>query len=219
MRTDKQIVDETNELARLCLRHLDTGYEAPEGHKFYEAEDPRSKAAWQRACEIQQLLSKTDPNDALSALDTDDKEEDEPVVREYGVRLWGTFRACTEDTIEATSFEEAVKKAESLSLGNYTLRSFEIETLDGDESVTVYGPDDDDPNDDDNPWCGDGVSVELHDEGEPLSWEAVQLVKDLAELDMSSTDAFHSTGGWGKINALASRAKRACTKITGGIEG
>lgn len=208
MRTDQQIVDETNELARLCLRHIGTGFEAPEGHKFYEADDPRSKAAWQRACEIQELLNKTDPNDALSALDTNEEEEDEPVIRTYGVRLWGTFRACAEDTVEAASFDEAMEKAKKLNHCNY---SFKIESLDGDESMSVFGPDDDDLSDDDM-WGGDGIEIECRTVGEPLSWEACQLVKDLAQVDMSSTDAFHSAGGWETINALVNRAKACCTK-------
>lgn len=222
MRTDQQIVDETNTLALWLLNEV-YGYEVPEGHKFYEADDPRSKTAWQKACRIQEIMTKTDPNDALSNLDT--VAEEEPIIRTYGIRLWGTFRACVEDTVEAGSLDEAVKKAASLSLDNYRLNSFNLEQRDGDESVTVYGPDDNDPNDEDA-WGGDGVSVELHDEGEPLSWEACQLVKDLAKLEpiaellqQDDIKATVSIEQLGVVANLVSRAKRACTKITGGMEG
>jgi len=46
MRTDEQIVHETNDLARHILAELiGSGYQAPVGHKFWEATDPRSKTA------------------------------------------------------------------------------------------------------------------------------------------------------------------------------
>jgi len=66
-RTDQQIVDETNDLARyLLLNLIGTGYEAPDGHKFYEAGDSRSQKAWHHAVEIMELVTKTEVNDALT---------------------------------------------------------------------------------------------------------------------------------------------------------
>jgi hypothetical protein len=67
-RTDEEIVAQTNVLARLAMSYIGTGYEVPEGHKFYEEQDPRSQKAWQFACEVQELLTATDPNDAVMNL-------------------------------------------------------------------------------------------------------------------------------------------------------
>lgn len=68
VRTDEEIVEQTNALARLALTYIGTGNEVPEGHKFYDEPDPRSQKAWQFACEVQELLTATDPNDAVAAL-------------------------------------------------------------------------------------------------------------------------------------------------------
>lgn len=70
MRTDQQIVDQTNDLARILLsRLIGTGYEVPEGHKFYEAEDPRSQKAWAAAVEVMEFMTQTDANDALANIE------------------------------------------------------------------------------------------------------------------------------------------------------
>jgi hypothetical protein len=67
MRTDKEIVMETNDLARLMLSELiGTGYQAPEGHKFWEAKDPRSQKAWTAAVKAMELVTKTEVEDALN---------------------------------------------------------------------------------------------------------------------------------------------------------
>ncbi len=66
MRSDEQIVMETNALARLMLSELiGTGYQAPEGHKFWEAKDPRSQKAWAAAVKAMELITKTEVGDAL----------------------------------------------------------------------------------------------------------------------------------------------------------
>lgn len=95
-RTDQEIVDQTNSLARICLAHLGTGYEAPEDHKFYESEHPRSKAAWQRACEIMEHMTATDPNDALANLEGEIEHE-----YLFDVKLFASLR------VKAKSEEEA----------------------------------------------------------------------------------------------------------------
>ncbi|AGC36164.1 hypothetical protein B7L88_gp124 [Rhizobium phage RHEph10] len=67
MRTDEQIVMETNDLARLMLGELvGTGYVAPDGHKFWEAADPRSQKAWAAAVKAMELITKTEVEDALN---------------------------------------------------------------------------------------------------------------------------------------------------------
>jgi hypothetical protein len=69
-RTDAEIVKQTNDLARICLRFIGTGYEAPAGFKFYEtAVNSRAAKAWNMACEIQEFMTATDPNDAIANLD------------------------------------------------------------------------------------------------------------------------------------------------------
>lgn len=66
MRSDKEIVDETNELARqlYCLR----GYMAPFGYRFDQATHPHEVEAWKGACVAQVRLTNTDPEDALDNL-------------------------------------------------------------------------------------------------------------------------------------------------------
>jgi alpha-D-ribose 1-methylphosphonate 5-phosphate C-P lyase len=65
-RTDQQIVDQTNQLARrlYALR----GYTVREGYRFDEATHPHEVEAWQGACAAQLLLTHTDPNEALDNL-------------------------------------------------------------------------------------------------------------------------------------------------------
>jgi hypothetical protein len=81
-RTDEEIVEQTNVLARLALRFLGTGYEVADDHRFYDEPDPRSQKAWAFACEIQELMTATDPNDALSAAE-EPKPEPRYVVQPY----------------------------------------------------------------------------------------------------------------------------------------
>ena len=66
-RTDQQIVDQTNELAKAlyALR----GYTVRDGYRFDKATHPHEVEAWQGACHAQILLTGTDPADALDNLD------------------------------------------------------------------------------------------------------------------------------------------------------
>lgn len=67
-RTDREIVDQTNDLAIRALGWL-FGVAAPKDWKCYEARDSCSKKAWGVACEIQEFMTATDPNDALSNIE------------------------------------------------------------------------------------------------------------------------------------------------------
>lgn len=67
MRTDKDIVDQTNALA-LKLYAL-RGYKVPEGYRFDQASHPHEIEAWEGACAAQVMLTNTDPSDALANLD------------------------------------------------------------------------------------------------------------------------------------------------------
>lgn len=147
--------------------------------------------------------------------DSDGDEDDQRVEREYGVRLWATFRACAETTVTATSFGEAVTKARELDHGHF---NFNIEEMDGDESLTVFGPDDDD-RDSTDAWESDGVEIDKRRAGEPFSWDACQLVKDLAKLDPiaellrdDDMKAVVSIEQLGVIANLIIRARDMCNK-------
>lgn len=199
MRSDQQIVDETNALARHLLRRLiGTGYEVSEELKFYEPHDnPRIAAAWDHAVEIMEITTKTDAREALANVLADE----EPPLRTYGVRLWATFRATAETSVEATSFAAALEAAKDLNIRDF---SVSIEGCEGDETIHLHGPDDDDPSTDDE-WSGDGVEIDAREQGEPFSWEATRLVQDLAKFEIPQ--------GFTALKALRQfidRAKSAC---------
>jgi hypothetical protein len=64
MRSDAQIVTQTNELARIFYaRH---GNQVPEGYRFDQAIHPQERLMWIMACDAQLELTETDPNDALA---------------------------------------------------------------------------------------------------------------------------------------------------------
>jgi len=71
VRTPQEIVDQTNNLARVLYRLR--GYVRPRGYRFDRATHPHEVEAWRGACEAQLLLTDTDPDDALQELD---EEED-----------------------------------------------------------------------------------------------------------------------------------------------
>lgn len=199
MRSDQQIVDETNALARHLLRRLiGTGYEVSEELKFYEPHDnPRIAAAWDHAVEIMEITTKTDAREALANVLADE----EPLLRTYGVRMWATFRATAETSVEATSFAAALEAAKDLNIRDF---SVSIEGCEGDETIHLHGPADDDPSTDDE-WSGDGVEIDAREKGEPFSWDAVHLVQALAKLDISSRATARGT-----LLQFVERAKAAC---------
>lgn len=70
MRTDEEIVRQTNELAREMYKIR--GYEVPTDCKFYEFDrknyHPHEQECWNMACAAQEIITGTDPNDALDNL-------------------------------------------------------------------------------------------------------------------------------------------------------
>lgn len=64
MRTDQEIVDQTNVLADRL--YAIRGYISRPGYRFDQATHPHEVEAWEGACEAQRLLTDTDPEDALS---------------------------------------------------------------------------------------------------------------------------------------------------------
>lgn len=69
-RTNKQIIDQTNALARECYRSM--GYAVRKGYRFDRATHPQELGLWEQACIAQRILTGTDPNDCLA-----EEEEDE----------------------------------------------------------------------------------------------------------------------------------------------
>ncbi len=67
-RTDELIVEQTEDVARLLMQEFYR--REPNGDlKFRAAVDPRGRHAWQVACGIQELLTNTDPENAVSVVD------------------------------------------------------------------------------------------------------------------------------------------------------
>lgn len=66
-RTDQQIVDETNEVAREIYARR--GYDAHEGYRFDRATHPHEVEAWETACWIEERYTGTDPVEALANID------------------------------------------------------------------------------------------------------------------------------------------------------
>lgn len=67
MRSDLEIVVQTNELAAALSLHF--GFVAPEGHRFDKREDFRDRRPWIMACFAQEVITLTNPDDAISALE------------------------------------------------------------------------------------------------------------------------------------------------------
>lgn len=84
-RSDRQIVDETNGIARYIMAELiGTGYQVADGWKFYEEPDPRSRKAWKHAAAIMEMMTFTNADDALSNLDPDEQDPE----RRFSVMDW-----------------------------------------------------------------------------------------------------------------------------------
>lgn len=69
-RTAQEIVDQTNTIAAII--YLGMGYQSPKGFEFHTYtinRHPHETNCWDSACKIQELLTDTDPNDALDELE------------------------------------------------------------------------------------------------------------------------------------------------------
>ena len=70
MRTAQEIIDQTNEIARIIYDSM--GYTVPKGTEFHTDtinRHPHETNCWNAACEIQLLMTETDPEDALAELE------------------------------------------------------------------------------------------------------------------------------------------------------
>lgn len=66
-RTASQIVDQTNEMARQFYKCL--GYEGAKGFRFDQSGHPTEYTMWKMACIAQEMLTSTDPMNALSDME------------------------------------------------------------------------------------------------------------------------------------------------------
>ena len=69
-RTSQEIVDQTNAIARIIYRQM--GYEAPSDFRFYTEipnRHPQETQRWKSACLIQELMTFTDTEDALTDIE------------------------------------------------------------------------------------------------------------------------------------------------------
>lgn len=66
MRTEKQIVDDANDLAREFYAIL--GYQAKEGFRFDLSAHPQEQAMWLMACVAYERIHGTDVEEALEAM-------------------------------------------------------------------------------------------------------------------------------------------------------
>ena len=80
-KTDRQIIDEANELAREFYRQ--EGYGVTDGFKFYESDHPRAIKAWNMAVIAYEFLTGTDLTDVLCGIN-DEPEQDVQYRRFHG---------------------------------------------------------------------------------------------------------------------------------------
>ena len=66
-RSDREIVDQTNELARKF--YALSGNVVKEGYRFDKAHHPQEQLMWGMACVAQELLTETEPETALMELE------------------------------------------------------------------------------------------------------------------------------------------------------
>ena len=66
LKTDEQLVDECNKLARLFYKM--SGCNVPDGYKFYQATHPAESGCWDMAVAAYEHIAHTDISEALSAM-------------------------------------------------------------------------------------------------------------------------------------------------------
>lgn len=71
MRTDQEIVDQTEVLAKFLLEWR-FGYEPENDSPIRNATHPKAQAAWNAACIIQEMLTATDPENSVVEVDDQD---------------------------------------------------------------------------------------------------------------------------------------------------
>lgn len=71
VRSEQQIVDETEKLAAMLMSwaHMRETSSDGGGYTYRDATDPRGKSCWLMACQIQEFLTQTDPENAVAEID------------------------------------------------------------------------------------------------------------------------------------------------------
>lgn len=131
---------------------------------------------------------------------------DEPELKQYRLRIRATARVENEDTVTAATLEEATAKAAAVDLDDYRwgYRYNSDDGVEGDELIylTEVGNDTDDE-----------IEVDRRREGDPFSWTACDIVKDLAKLYTRTLESSVDD-----VRSLIARAHDACTKSEAGEE-
>jgi hypothetical protein len=126
----------------------------------------------------------------------DDDEEEEPDTQTYHVRIGVTARVFAEETFEAVDDEAAAKHVAALDPHDFLYAYDTDNGFDGDP-IAYWHLDDED--------LAEEREVILAKEGEPLSWEACDIVTDLAKLQTVEFD--HED-----VAKLIQRAITACSR-------
>lgn len=108
-KSDRQIIDEANELAREF--HRQEGYAVMDGFKFYESDHPRAIKAWNMAVIAYEHLTGTDLTDVLCGINDEPEQEIQyrafsgaAEFRPYSDRLIRPKPAATEEGYSVLSF-------------------------------------------------------------------------------------------------------------------
>lgn len=130
----------------------------------------------------------------------------------YTLRLMATYRIPSMLDVEADSDEAAIEMAKTANLAAFTMdtsyaaRDSEVE---GDEIVFI------DTIEDDASITLEDMEIDRRAEGEPFSWEAVALVKQIARLQTEEELAASGCESQGddaieSMNSLIHKARRLC---------
>jgi len=68
-RTDRQIVDQTEDLAAIFMLEIYSRESATGATRYRDQTDPRGKHCWQLACRVQEMLTATDPENSVEEVD------------------------------------------------------------------------------------------------------------------------------------------------------
>ena len=69
---DREIVDQTEELAALLMKEFQQRVKADPSSNFRASRDIRARHCWIIACRIQEMLTGTDPENAASELENEE---------------------------------------------------------------------------------------------------------------------------------------------------
>lgn len=73
-RTSREILRETNQLARLFAAHM--GYQVRDEYDFQASGHVKARLCWRLACTAQEILTCTDTEDVLAELEAEEEENE-----------------------------------------------------------------------------------------------------------------------------------------------